>query len=383
MERRRRGATSRGAPSRGPFAGRQMLAVLLAAGCGAPAAVPGRAKVAVRVHAVGRASAASGSRYSATINPATRVEVAFKVGGYIEAVARVRGIDGRPRLLQAGDAVKRGLELASVRRSDYTQKLAEAQAALAEASAAREQAQIDFNRASKLAGTISQAEVDAARVRLDASVARSEGARVRVSEAQTALGDAAVRAPLDGVVLQRFVELGTLAAPGTVAFSVADTSSVKAVYGVPDTVLETLRLGSPQALTLEALPGVEQVGRISRIAPAADAKSRVFEVEVTLPNPKDEIKPGMVASLKLSGAPQAAPVAVLPLSAVVRSPSGKDRFAVFVVDDKAGVARRREVELGEFLGNLIPVKTGLAEGERVVVMGAALLSDGEPVEVIP
>src|SRR5262249_23459300 len=188
--------------------------------------------------------------------------------------------------------------------------------------------------------------------------------------------------PMDGVVLARFIEVGALAAPGTPAFSVADTSTVKVVFGVPDTVLESLQLGATQAVTAEALHGAELVGRITRIAPVADPKSRVFEVEVTLDNPNDELKAGMVASLKLGDASAAAaPVAVLPLTAIVRSPAHSGQFAVYVVDKS--VAHLREVDLGEFLGNQIPIRSGLADGEQVVVMGASLLSDGEAVQVIP
>src|SRR5262249_19843192 len=158
---------------------------------------------------------------------------------------------------------------------------------------------------------------------------------VRIAEAELAVDDTRVRAPMNGVVVKRNVEVGTLAGPGTVAFAIADTASVKAVFGVPDTELEALRLGSRQTVTTEALRGRELSGSITRIAPVADPKSRVFEVEVTLPNRDDELKPGMIAALKLANDGHSAPpVAVLPLNAVVRSPGHPGRFAVFVVDDK-------------------------------------------------
>jgi multidrug efflux system membrane fusion protein len=190
---------------------------------------------------------------------------------------------------------------------------------------------------------------------------------------------------MHAVVIKRNVEVGTLAAPGTVAFSIADTQSVKVVFGVADTELESLRLGTRQTVTTEAFRGREFEGRITRIAPVADPKSRVFEVEITIANPDQELKPGMIASLKLNDKGTSAPVAVLPLNAVVRSPGHPGRFAVFVVDGKTGAptARLREVELGEFLGNQIPIRAGLADGDRVIVQGASLLSDGEPVTVIP
>jgi multidrug efflux system membrane fusion protein len=363
-----------------------IVVLAFAAGCSG-AAAPAKVPTAVRVRAVDKASARNATRYSATINPASRVDVAFKVGGYVQRVATVRGLDGKARLLQEGDRVSAGQMLAEVRVADYQQKLEEAKASFAEATAAREQAQIDFDRASRLAGSesVSKAELDNARVRLDAATARCAGARVRVSEAETAVEDTRLRAPMHGVVVKRNVELGSLAAPGTVAFSIADTSSGKVVFGVPDTELEALQLGTRQTVTTEAFRGRDFVGSITRIAPVADPKSRVFEVEITIANPDEELKPGMIASLKLGEAGTAPPLTVLPLNAVVRMPGQTGRFAVFVVDQKAAppVARLREVELGEFLGNQIPIRAGLAAGDAVVVQGATLVSDGEAVQVIP
>ncbi len=359
----------------------------LAVGCGNKEAAAPKTPTAVRVHAVERSASRNATRYSATINPASRVDMAFKVGGYVQRVGTVKGVDGRQRLLQEGDHVSAGQELATVRAADYDQKLAEARASLAEAKAAREQAQIDFDRASKLSATesVSKAELDNARVKLDTATARADGANVRVSEAQTALNDTRLRAPMNGVVAKRNVELGTLAAPGTIAFSIVDTSSVKVVFGVPDTELEALRLGTLQTVTTEAYRGREFIGHITRIAPVADPKSRVFEVEVTLDNAEQELKPGMIAALKISDSGVAPPLTVLPLNAVVRSPGHAGRFAVFVVDPRTQppVVKLREVELGEFLGNQIPIRAGLGDGDRVVVQGATLVSDGEQVQVIP
>jgi RND family efflux transporter MFP subunit len=162
-------------------------------------------------------------------------------------------------------------------------------------------------------------------------------------------------------------------------------SSVKAVFGVPDVVLRQVQLGSTLELTTEAYTGETFAGRVTMIAPSADPRSRVFEIEVTIPNSDGRLKPGSIASLSLKAAAETAPaLPQIPLSAIVRAPAHPTKFAVFVVDaaSPSATARAREVELGEYLGKVIQVKRGLAGGERVVVQGAGLLSDGEPVEVI-
>jgi RND family efflux transporter MFP subunit len=341
----------------------------------------------VKVATVDRAAAPGSTRYSAQIEPATQVDVAFRVGGYVESIAKVVGVDGKLRILQDGDTVRSGLELASIRHADYAQKVDEARAAYAQGKAAAEKADLDLYRVTRLIEqqSVSQAEADALRITRDSARASLEGARVRVDEAQTSLSDTSLRSPIDGVVLKRSIEIGTLAAPGTVGFLVAKVDRMKAVFGVPDIVLTRVHLGSAQEVTTEAFPDTRFQGQITRISPSADAKSRVFEVEVTIPNGAQRLKTGMVAALSMADAPGMANAEPLvPLTSIVRSPRGGNRFAVFVVEDTDGktIARARDVELGEYLGRVIPATSGLQGGERIVVQGAGLLSDGEPVEVI-
>jgi multidrug efflux system membrane fusion protein len=366
---------------------RAVLVVCILVGC-KKATPPVAQATAVKVATVERATGGAGTRYSAQIAPATRVDLAFKVGGYVDSVAKVPGVDGAPRILQEGDAVRAGMELAAIRKTDFVQHSGEAQAAYAQAKAALDQAQMDFDRVTKLTehNAIAGAELDSARTRRDSAAAVLTGARVRVDEAQTALADTVLRSPLAGVVVKRSIEVGALAAPGAIAFSVADVGSVKAAFGVPDTVLSRIHLGAPQRVTTDAYATVQFDGRISLIAPAADPNSRVFQVEVTIPNADGRLKPGMVASLALEGAtdPTATAAPLVPLAAIVRSPHA-GKFAVFVVEDKPParpVARTRDVELGEYLGQVIPIRSGLTGGEQIVVQGAGLLSDGEPIEVI-
>jgi RND family efflux transporter MFP subunit len=348
-----------------------------------PAATLTAVKVVKAKHREGGQS----NRYSASIDAATRVDLAFKVGGYVDRIAKVKGSDGKMRLIQEGDAVAQNTELASLRKADFSNRLAEAQSAVAEATVAREQAQLDFDRNKKLveASAVSQAQFDAVRTRLDAAAARITGAKARLDEASTMLRDSAIRSPFAGTLARRNLELGALAAPGAPVFTVTDVRSVKIVVGVPDLVRDQLRPGNEAAIACDAFPGRSFTGSITRIAGIADPRSHVFEVEISVPNPDGALKPGMVASIVLGDATPAAPATTLPLSAVVRSQRDKSRFAVFVLDTSLTppAVHQKEVELGNFLGNAIRVTAGLADDAQVVVQGASMLSDGEAVRVIP
>jgi len=129
---------------------------------------------------------------------------------------------------------------------------------------------------------------------------------------------------------------------------------------------------------------------VTAVAPAADAQSRVFSVEVTIPNKDGRLRPGLIGTVAINrGAGPAqtagtAPLAV-PLTAIVRSEAGASQFAVIVVEreNASDVARVRPVELGQVFGNVITVVKGVTAGERVVVSGPTLITHGEPVKVLP
>lgn len=342
---------------------------------------------AVKVAAVAHAKAPANTHYSGQINPATRLELSFKVSGYVESIATVPGVDGKPRVLQEGDAVQASMPLATLRRVDYAQRLAEAKAAAAHSKVVFDQASIDYQRAITLVeqNAVSRVDLDAARTRRDTAEAAMSGVRAQLDQTETVLSDTVLRSPLTGIVLKRTVEIGTLAAPGTLAFVIADVKSVKVAFGVPDVVLPRIKLGAALTITTEAYPGEKFRGQISLIAPSADSRSRVFEVDVTIGNADGRLKPGTVATLALDDVGDGAGATLLvPLSAIVRAPKNPTHFAVFVVDASTGraVALAREIELDECFGARIPVKSGLVGDETIVVQGAGLLSEGEPVEVI-
>jgi RND family efflux transporter MFP subunit len=288
-----------------------------------------------------------------------------------------------------------------------------ATAQLAADQASLEQARLDFERSRNLFATqsLTKADYDTAKARfekaqagVDASreqqaqanetgvkaqaqgtQAKVECARAQLEEAEVALRDSALKAPFDAVVVKRSIEVGTLVGTGTGAFTLADTTSVKAVFGVPALMVPRLQVGRPLTLSFEALPGAEFHGPITRISPAADAKSRVFDVEVTLPNPQDQLKIGFIGALEIGEDRGAGAVPVVPMTAIMRPKEDPAGYAVFVVQEQDGkhVARLQKVKLGDTVGNMIAIVDGIQLGERVITMGTTQVIDGAPVQIMP
>ncbi len=354
-------------------------------GCGQEATVQ-RPLTPVTVHTVTRASAPNGTRYSASLSPLTQVDLAFKVGGYVTDIHRVGGSDSRMRLLQPGDRVHKGAVLARLRVSDYEVKLNQAKSNETDAKANLTQAKLDFDRAQNLFDTqsLTKADYDAARARYESAQAKLQGAIESRKEADISVQDSTLKAPLDGVILKRNIEVGALVSAGTVAFGMADTSVVKVTFGVPDITMPQLRLGQTLRMTTEAIPGIEFHGQITKIDPSADPTSRVFQVEVKIVNSDNTLKPGMIATVDLTREPDSSSPMTVPLSAIVRPSGGDKGYAVYVVESQndLAVVHLRPVELGPVLGNTVIVIDGVKPGEAVVVKGATLVVDGEQVRVL-
>ena len=340
----------------------------------------------VRVAIVETIRSGNPVKYSATIVPYTQVDLSFKSNGYVERILQVKGADGRIRNVDQGDWVKHGTVLALVHQQDYTDKLEQAKAQLFRSQAEYEKAKLSFDRTSALYSSQSatKPDYDSAKAQLDSTTASVSSAKAQISEAQVALDYCSLRAPFDGWIVKRSVDTGSLVGPATNGFTIADTKSVKVVFGVPDLSISRVKLGQSLVILTEALPG-EFSGRVSTISPAADPKSRVYSVEVAIQNPRNELKSGMIATLSLGGQDLAQPATVVPLEAVVRDPRQQEGFAVMLAagSGDSGTVRLQPVELGDAYGNRIAIIKGLEAGERVVTTGVSLLKDGDTVRFLP
>ena len=340
----------------------------------------------VRAAVVQLISQEASTKYSANIVPYAQVDLSFKSNGYVEHLHQVKNPSGGTRNVDQGDWIPKGTALAVVSQQDYIDKVQQAQAQLARSQAEQEKAKLSFERVSALYSTQSatKPDYDSAKAQLDSTTASVSGAQAQISEAKVALDYCSLRAPFNGWLVKRSVDLGSLVGPATNGFTLADTSSVKAVFGVPDILITRVKPGQHLIVATDALSHSVE-GRISAISPTADPKSRVFSVEVTIPNTRNELKSGMIASLSLDGPNLRQPALAVPLAAVIRDPARANGFAVMLVEgtDDIVSARLQPVELGDAFGNMIATKGGLSPGERVITTGVTLIKSGDKVRIIP
>jgi RND family efflux transporter MFP subunit len=325
-------------------------------------------------------------RYTATVQPYSQVDLDFKVDGYVTEILQTEGADGRPRDVQEGDNVVKDLPLARIDQTEYLAKVAEARAQLHGARATHLNDTEDFNRAEILYSqkSMTAPEYDRAVKNFKVSASQVESAGAQLVEAEQNLSYCTLRAPSNGVLLKRYIEVGALVRPGSKGFTLADVTSVKVLFSVPDVVLDDVSLGEEMEVTTRSLQDMIFTGRITEIAPATNTRTRVFNVEITIQNPENLLKPGMIASLNVYEGDSSNALLLIPLGSVVRSVNSREGYAVFTIEDSDGktLARRKDVQLGSVFGNRIAVTSGLEEGEQVITSGAQIIRNDQEVSII-
>jgi RND family efflux transporter MFP subunit len=365
----------------------QLFITLAIFGCGrkevaTPESIP------VTVQTVATGAGGVGGAYSANVVADTQVEVAFKVNGYVQSILQVRGADGKHRNVQAGDSVTTGAVLAVVKDDTYRNSLVKSQAELQNSRASLSKAKADFARYTHLLEqrVVARADYDAAKQQYESAQASVGAAQAAVQLAQVDLDDCKLKAPMNGLVLDRKIEVGTLVSPNTTGFQIGDTSKVKVVFGVPGSIVGDLKPATDLAVTTDAFPGQTFKGAITKVGAVADPNSRVFDIEATIPNPDARLRVGMIATIHLPAGLLAKSTLVVPTRAIVRPPDDPKGYAVYVAEkdtDGKLVARLKKVEIGPVVGDQVSVESGLDAGAQVVVRGADVVFNGAGINVVP
>ena len=274
----------------------------------------------------------------------------------VEITAKVSNLVTALRFAD-GQFVREGAVLVELDSAQVRADLAAAEAAYAESLS-------QFQRAQELLPTqvLSQAQFEQISATKLANAARVDAARAR-------LEDTVIRAPFDGRVGLRRVSVGSLISPGTVITTLDDSRLIKIDFGVPEANLTALREGLPVGVSSVAYPGQIFDGRVTSIDSRIDPASRSVLVRAEVPNETGLLKPGMFLNVSLQRDARSA--IVVPEEALVPE---EDRQYVYVVT--AGVAEKREVEIGARRPGLVEIVSGLKAGERVVIEGTIKLREG-------
>jgi membrane fusion protein, multidrug efflux system len=273
---------------------------------------------------------------------------------------------------ESGTDVKRGQVLVKLDTSAEEAQLA---SATAEASLAK----ITLSRAERLRRGEANAQAD-----LDAADARAKQAVATVANLRATIAKKTIRAPFDGRIAIRQVELGQVVSPGTPIASLQSVSPIHADFWLPQQALAELRVGQRARLHTDVFDGAHWEGEITTVNPEVDAATRNVRVRATFENGDGRLRPGMFAKVEVLST-EKRPVLTIPATAVIFAPYGDSVFAIEQKKDDAGktttVARQKFIRTGERRGDVVAVAGGLTAGETVVSSGAFKLRNGAAVAV--
>ncbi len=287
------------------------------------------------------------------------------IEAYAEAdvIARVAG-EVREILVEEGDEVSEGQVLARLDGDRLRLELNESAARL-------RRLQRDYERNVNLReqGLISEGDFDRIKYDLEALQAEHNLASLELDYTQ-------IRAPIDGVISERYIKLGTTLSVSEATFRVTSLDPLVAYLFVPEREFQNIRAGQPVGLDVDALDGPPMIASVTRVSPIVDPVTGTFKITIEIYDEERRIKPGMFARIGVVYDTHVNALQV-PRSALVEDLGD---VSVFVVED--GIAVRRIVETGFSDTGMIEITSGLNDGDEVITAGQVGLQPDARVEVI-
>jgi HlyD family secretion protein len=367
-----------------PFAGRRNLWVTIAIGTVVVALV---VILAMRLtHALGVKTLAnkvpiptvSVTEVGVSTLPTT-VSIIGTIAARYDMPIGVEGDAGRVAAIyvEAGDHVKRGQVLARLNVSVLEPQVANLEAALEQARAEADLAEAEYRRAQAVgaSGALSAEETQRRKSATLTAAAKVKVAAAQLAEAQARLARAAVRAPADGIILTRNVEVGQTATPGGEAlFRLSEGGEVELRGQVAEQDLPLLKVGQSVNVRLTGITRVYE-GHVRLLGAVIDPQTRLGQVRVSLV-PDPNLRPGAFAraDVTVSNADRA----VLPQTAVLTDDKGS---YVLIVNAQHKV-ERRAVRVSGIVQNGVTIADGVSSKDQVVATAGAFLQEGELVNPV-
>ena len=350
----------------------------------------------VQVIEVGRSNRNSELELPGNIQAVTEAPILARADGYV-----------RTRLVDIGDRVRAGQTLAEIEAPEIDLQIRQARATLQQTQAALEQAianheqgksnmelaRVTAERWSSLAaqGIVSRQENDQYQAQFQSqsanvqalekaiaaqrgNIAAAEANLARLNEVQSYR---TVKAPFDGVVTLRNVDVGALVNAGsTMLYRIAQTDTLRTYVNAPQVNASAIKLGQTAVLTVVNLPGRRFTGTVARMANALDPASRTMLVEVQVPNPGGVLMPGMYAQIDLTSVRADAPLLV-PSTALVARAEGM-QVAVVRPDHTVHL---QKIEVGRDYGDRLEV-SGLQYGDLIIANPGDSAREGAKVDPV-
>lgn len=300
--------------------------------------------------------------YTATVESDIKNNIAPNIAYRIEKIE-----------VEVGDNVRKGQRLVIMDESS-TQQL---KMQVASQEAVVSNVETDFNRIEQLynVGGVSKAEYDNAQVQL---VSQKSQLNVLKTQLELLTKNTILVSPIDGVVTARNYDNGDMYGVQPILV-VEQTNPVKLNINISEAHYKDIHKGQEVEIAVDAYNDQTFTGKITVITPSIDAATHTFQVEITINNKDQKVRPGMFARATVNFGTQNH--VVIPDEALVKQIGAGDRY-IYVYNPKDGTVSYNKVELGKHMGKFYEIFSGANAGDQIVIAGQARLNNGKEVEVV-
>ncbi len=317
------------------------------------------------------------------LDAVAQVEVRSRVSGYITHIGYDVGdfVDSGKPVVSLDDSKSREL----VARAEAMLKVAKAQLSAQQARANNAKEEVERVEQLTRSGVSTEQQRLLARTAHEVALAEIDLEKARVAQAESellssklALNENRVTSPISGFVAERPANVGDLANPEALLMRIVDITRVHTMVHIVERDYHKVRVGQPAVVQVDAIPGVSFEGKVIRVAPVLDPSTRTAALQIEIPNPKAQLKPGMYArvSITFNRRPRAE---VLPLASLLDLGQEQDS-KLFVVSGDPPQVELRHVKTGASDGSMIEILSGLTRDERVVTLGNRMIEPGQRIE---
>ncbi len=306
------------------------------------------------------------------------IEPYQKVVVYSEVTGQVEKLN-----VKEGDYVKKGDPIAQIdykkRKIDYEN--VENQLKAAEANL--ENVKKDYERFTNLykEGVISQKKLDDIKTNYEVVSHQIEALKKQFELVKIRLNEAFISSPINGFIAEKYIDEGELITESTMMrsvpiVSIVDISKVKIKLPVPSEEIGKVKNGQTVLVKIDAYPERFFYGKVVKIYPVADVRTRTVNVEVLIENKDFFIKPGMYCKAKIMVGERKS--FVIPLDAIVKLPASGNYYCFRVKDN---TAEKVYIKIGKITGNYVEVKEGLEKDDIVIITSQGILDTGKKVRI--
>ncbi len=354
-----------------------MVTCLFLSACGSEPVSKDTAVRPVKAIQIGSTGEIGGKQFPGVARATQEVDLSFRVGGTLHEIE-----------VKIGQEVRIGDVIARLDYRDFEVSVSNAKAGLANAKAMLTNAQIEYDRYVRIQqsdpGAVSESAVEQRQATYDQAKANFDSAQAMLNAENDKLSYATMKAPFDGVIVQRYVDNFQDVAPNSPVFRLVDMSKIEMDISIPENSISNLPYVQNPRVTFETFPNTVIPASIKEVSNEASQTTRTYNVRLIMdPPPGVDILPGMsghaTADVEVPG--ESDHRVIIPISAVFGGHDSTSTY-VWLYGSDTGQVTKTAVKKGNITQHGLIINEGLNSGDWVVIAGAHFLSEGQHVRMM-